>query len=314
MGRERRATAEQGGVVTGWGAELWTAADLVTPMASRVAATLRVMATRLMSPALRVSEKERLGEPAEPGKGVAEAVVRFVPGAQRWSSSCSGLSEIRTDLSFWVYIKDIWGCECRWVFGDESLLATDFRGVCPDTLAAQCDTPSLATWVPRRLASTRRALPDARLAEINEVAGSTGNDPELDATLLRLHTETACRRGGALALTPNDLDTEQCLARLHEKGETVRWQPVSPTLMRRLVALGEERGAAGAERLLRYRNGRPITARRYDHLWLRLGKYLPWVDTQQVSTLWLRHTTLTCGRTELRLRRRTRVRGAQRQE
>ena len=54
--------------MTGWGAELWTAADLVTPMASRVAATLRVMATRLMSPALRVSEKERLGEPAEPGK------------------------------------------------------------------------------------------------------------------------------------------------------------------------------------------------------------------------------------------------------
>ena len=29
--------------------------------------------------------------------------------------------------------------------------------------------------------------------------GTTGDDPELD-TLLRLHTETACRRGGALAL------------------------------------------------------------------------------------------------------------------
>ncbi len=32
---------------------------------------------------------------------------------------------------------------------------------------------------------------------------------------------------------------------------------------------------------------------RYDHLWTRLGKHLPWVATQQISTHWLRHTTLT---------------------
>jgi integrase/recombinase XerC len=50
---------------------------------------------------------------------------------------------------------------------------------------------------------------------------------------LRLHTETACRRGGALALRPADLDPDQCLILLREKGETVRWQPVSPTLMGR---------------------------------------------------------------------------------
>jgi integrase/recombinase XerC len=116
------------------------------------------------------------------------------------------------------------------------------------------------------LASTRRALPDTRLAEINETAGCTGNDPDLDTLLLRLHTETACRRGGALALCLNDLDTEQCLVRLREKGETVRWQPVSPTLMRHLVAHHEERGGGATEQLLRYRNGRPITARRYDYL------------------------------------------------
>lgn len=134
---------------------------------------------------------------------------------------------------------------------------------------------------------------DTRLAEINKVAGSTGNDPELDSMLLRLHTETACRRGGALALHPKDLDTEQCLIRLHEKGETLRWQPVSPTLMQHLVTHCEQRGPAETDQLLRYRDGRPITARRYDHLWQRLGKHLPWVATQQVSTHWLRHTTLT---------------------
>jgi integrase/recombinase XerC len=29
------------------------------------------------------------------------------------------------------------------------------------------------------------------------------------------------------------------------------------------------------------------------YLWKRLGAHLPWVASQQVSTHWLRHTTLT---------------------
>src|SRR5260370_40112417 len=32
---------------------------------------------------------------------------------------------------------------------------------------------------------------------------------------------------------------------------------------------------------------------RYDHLWTRIGRHLPWVRTQQISTHWIRHTTLT---------------------
>ena len=42
-----------------------------------------------------------------------------------------------------------------------------------------------------------RALPDARIAEILQTAAITGNDPHLDELLLRLHIQTACRRGGA---------------------------------------------------------------------------------------------------------------------
>jgi integrase/recombinase XerC len=49
----------------------------------------------------------------------------------------------------------------------------------------------------------------------------------------------------------------------------------------------------GRGALLRYCNGRPLTSRRYDHLWRRIGQHLPWVAAQQVSTHWLRHTTLT---------------------
>jgi integrase/recombinase XerC len=158
---------------------------------------------------------------------------------------------------------------------------------------AEADNPARRVDKPRRLASTRRALPDARLGEINEVASTTGNDPALDTLLLRLHTETACRRGGALALRPTDLDPDQSLIRLWEKGDTVRWQPVSPTLMHHLQRHGEERGAPPVGQLLRAHAGRPITHRRYDHLWHRLGTHLPWVATQQISTHWLRHTTLT---------------------
>ena len=168
-----------------------------------------------------------------------------------------------------------------------------YRHAVADGLIPAERNPATAVAKPRRLASTRRALPDTALIDINRIAATTGNDPDLDELLLRLHTETACRRGGALALRPVDLDVEQCLIRLREKGETVRWQPVSPTLMHRLVEHHAERGGAPEEPLLRYRSGQPITARRYDHLWQRLGRHLAWVRTQQTSTHWLRHTTLT---------------------
>ncbi|MBA8823851.1 hypothetical protein FHX42_001180 [Saccharopolyspora lacisalsi] len=65
-------------------------------------------------------------------------------------------------------------------------------------------------------------------------------------------------------------------------------------LMRHLQAHADQRGAAASGGpLLRYRSGEPITRRRYDPLWHRLGQHLPWVATQQISTHWLRHTTLT---------------------
>lgn len=87
---------------------------------------------------------------------------------------------------------------------------------------------------PRWPASTRSAVPGTRLSEINQVAATTGNDPALDTLILRLHIETACRRGGALALRPVDLDPDQCLILMREKGNTIRWQPVSPTLVAHL--------------------------------------------------------------------------------
>jgi integrase len=155
-------------------------------------------------------------------------------------------------------------------------------------------SPAHRVAKPRRLPSTRRALTADELEQINLVARSSGNDVILDALLLRLHTETACRRGGALGLRLMDLNVEHGLVRLCEKGGTLRWQPVSLHLATCLAEHAEARGAVlPTDGLLRFRDGRAVTSRRYDHLWYRLGQQLPWVAAQGISTHWLRHTTLT---------------------
>ncbi|MDT0530948.1 hypothetical protein RM555_18300 [Micromonospora sp. DSM 115977] len=48
-----------------------------------------------------------------------------------------------------------------------------YRRAVADGLLSEADNPALKVAKPRRLPSTRRALADARLAEINEVAAST---------------------------------------------------------------------------------------------------------------------------------------------
>ncbi|WP_109524662.1 MULTISPECIES: tyrosine-type recombinase/integrase [Nocardia] len=170
--------------------------------------------------------------------------------------------------------------------------------------------PSRKVTKPRRPPSRRRALSAEQLTEINTIAATTGDDPELDTLILRLHTETACRRGGALALREGDLDPVNCLIRLTEKGELERWQPISPTLMRALQAHTATRKPASSlvglratngqmisekadGRLLRYKNGNPISGARYTTFFRRAGRHLPWVEQHNVTIHWLRHTTLT---------------------
>jgi integrase len=127
----------------------------------------------------------------------------------------------------------------------------------------------------------------------NERSPTSSRSPP-NLLILRLHLETACRQGGALHAHRQDLDTDQCLIRLHEKGQTQRWQPISPTLTRALVAHFDTRGDGNpSSQILRYRNGRPVGKRRYDNIWKRIRTHLRWADTHQISAHWLRHTTLT---------------------
>ncbi len=165
-----------------------------------------------------------------------------------------------------------------------------------DGLLTTAGNPAAQVYKPRRQDSTRQALAHEPLAQLIDVAVNTGNDPDLDRLILRLHLETACRRGGALALRRRDLESQQCLVWLREKGQTSRWQPVSPTLAASLLLHLNSRADTSTDLdspLLRYRHGRPITGRRYDYLFKRVGQYLPWVATRGVSIHWIRHTTLT---------------------
>jgi integrase/recombinase XerC len=170
-----------------------------------------------------------------------------------------------------------------------------YRHAEKDGLIKPDENPAIKTAKPRRQGTTRHALSNNQISEINFYAGTTGDDPELDTLLLRLHTESACRTGGALTLRYRDLNQDQCLIYLREKGDTARWQPVSRSLMAGLLNHAHDRGSVDhpGGQLLRYRNGNPISHRRYDHLWVRLGRYLPWIVTLNVSAHWIRHTTLT---------------------
>jgi integrase len=169
-----------------------------------------------------------------------------------------------------------------------------FNRAVADGLIEAAANPARRVPKPRRLPSTRRALTPDELDAINVAARARGNDVVLDALLLRLHTETACRRGGALGLRVMDLDVDRGLVRLREKGGTLRWQPVTLHLAQRPAEHADARGAVlPTDTLLRYRDGRALTSRRYDHLWHRLGQQLPWGAAQGISTHWLRHTTLT---------------------
>ncbi|MGW5724899.1 tyrosine-type recombinase/integrase [Nocardia beijingensis] len=174
-----------------------------------------------------------------------------------------------------------------------------YRHACDDGYLT--DNPALRVPKNRRPPSSRHALNDQQLSEIFHAAATTGNDRELDALILRLHIETACRRGGVLNLRIRDLDPRYSQVYLREKNHTTRWQPISPTLMHHLQDHIRQRPSSRASRqdrsdnasVLRYSNGRHLTSRRYDHLWNRLREQLPWVAAYNVSAHWLRHTTLT---------------------
>ncbi|GEA90111.1 hypothetical protein Q760_16125 [Cellulomonas cellasea DSM 20118] len=148
----------------------------------------------------------------------------------------------------------------------------------------------------KRTPRLRPALDASELADLASVASESGDDPELDALLLRFHWETGARREGAIGLTIGALDSRRSTVRLLEKGRKTREAPITSELMRALGAHVRERGGdnqPAAAEVFRYRRGGALTRRRYNTLAERWQESLEWAASLGVSIHWVRHTALT---------------------
>ncbi|MEV6646893.1 tyrosine-type recombinase/integrase [Amycolatopsis sp. NPDC051371] len=170
-----------------------------------------------------------------------------------------------------------------------------YRCAAGDKLITLAESPVAAIKNVKHRSTSRRALTPHELAEINTVAAGFGPDPLLDSLLLRLHSETACRAGGALSLRRRDLNPMDVTILLREKGDKSRRQPVSPTLFNALLEHVGSRvpGREPNDQVLRLRNGGPFRYHNYQTFWNRIWRILPWAKALGVTSHWLRYTTLT---------------------
>lgn len=155
--------------------------------------------------------------------------------------------------------------------------------------------PAKAVHKPRRLQARRTWLDEEQLRQVVRLAGSTGDDPELDQLLTTFHLVTGARQEGALNLRVRHLDLAGGYVVLDEKNNTVERQPVPDWLLAELFDFARSRGATGADDVVfrkRTRSGtfRPIGRRRYNYLFERLQSLVEWVDVEQVTAHTLRHS------------------------
>ena len=86
-----------------------------------------------------------------------------------------------------------------------------------DNLLPPQHNPAARVPKPRRRPTTRHALTTNEVTALADAVTTGGHDAVLDTLLFRLHLETACRRGGALALREDDIEPTTCLIQLRER-------------------------------------------------------------------------------------------------
>jgi site-specific recombinase XerD len=154
--------------------------------------------------------------------------------------------------------------------------------------------PAMALSMPNRRRRVRRALTEHELRDVYQTVMATSSDVALDLLLLDFHRETAARRGGAIALRVMDVNAVRGSLILREKGGHEREVPASRDLVRRMVQHAEERAArVSSDQVFRYKNGAPLSRRRYNTIFDHVQAALPWAARLGVSAHFLRHTTLS---------------------
>lgn len=151
--------------------------------------------------------------------------------------------------------------------------------------------PGAELTKPRRGRRKRRPLSDLEFEQAYEVVSSTGRDVVLDELLFRFHAISAARREGALNLTLRRLDPERCTAILDEKDDTIREQPIPPSLCARLIEFAHERGATEPyDAVFRTAAGVPMTDRHYDSIHKRVQERYKWAAERKWDIHTLRVT------------------------
>jgi len=153
------------------------------------------------------------------------------------------------------------------------------------------DSPAAGLARPRRRRSPRRALSGDELRSLFNAVLATSRDPGLDLLVLAFARETASRRQGILHLRRADLSPAPSVV-LYEKFDERREIPVSTALLGALRVHADER-APGCEDVFHYADGRCLTERRFDTIFHRVNRVLPWASALGVSLHWIRYSTLT---------------------
>lgn len=153
---------------------------------------------------------------------------------------------------------------------------------------------------PRHNRITRRPLADTELRDVWITCSTTGNDPELDALIVRVQLETSCRQEGCINLVLGGLDDERQSVWLSQKGDKLQEFPVTATLLRDLRAFAISRGASAPEDHVLRQKARhrhtgeqfpPMTSRRFDNIHERVKEQHHWANRDSFSSHWLRHHT-----------------------
>jgi integrase/recombinase XerC len=152
------------------------------------------------------------------------------------------------------------------------------------------EDPAAEIVKPRRQPGRRRALTEPELTEAVEAIRMCSTDLDLDSLLTEFHLETGARREGALNLAVQDADRRRSTVWLREMFSMEREQPISPSLLARILALAEQRdGTHGTDKVFRSARGKPITRRHYCTLFGNVQAALPWPVLTPVTPHVLRH-------------------------
>lgn len=170
-----------------------------------------------------------------------------------------------------------------------------FKVAVDDRHLAKGMNPAADMVKPKRSDRRRMALEDEHFEQMVELIGSTGDDPQLDALVLKFIDITGARREGLLDLQVGGIDREECTVRLHEKFDTVFDQPVPDMFVDELLTFAAaRRSAARTDSVFVKRTASggftPMGRRRYDYIFTdRLQSSFTWADKLQVTAHTLRH-------------------------